>query len=643
MPPTSTTRTGLRLRHLSFHGPVKSPAVLEFGPGLNVLYGASDTGKSFVVEALDFMLGGKPPLRDIPERVGYDRILLAFETITGEAFTIVRSADGGSFRLYRGLLQAPPGDEVESQELADHHNERNESNLSMFLLAQCGLNGKRVRKNSRGETNSLSFRNIARLAIVTETEITQQRSPLSDGNFVADTTNLATFRLLLTGVDDSALVTSPTRGPEEQSREAQLQLLDQLLDDYRDRLKELTKAQTHQELSEQLERIDASLRQHSQLLKDTEAEFQDSASRRRVLRKRLEEERDRRSEVLALLERFSLLDRHYVSDIRRLKAIEEGGTLFSVLGPTVCPLCGAEPAHHRSNADCDGNVDAVVEAARHEIEKIDLLRSELAITVKELTHEGVTIDRRIPRVIEELGQISGQMDSLVAPKLAKLRASYAEFTDKRAEVREALSLYTTVQDMERRHADLKEGEEVQKQSAVSDGDIPTTVANGFSENVEAILKAWHLPEGGRVYFDPKTRDIVIAGKQRIARGKGLRAITHAAFSIGLLDYCYANGTPHPGFVVLDSPLLAYREPDGTEDDLTGTDLKEQFYTYLQALPKDRQVIVVENTDPPDTIRDLPQVLMFSKNPHSGRYGFFPLVEHADDGSTDGAHPVSAAS
>ena len=31
---------------------------------------------------------------------------------------------------------------------------------------------------------------------------------------------------------------------------------------------------------------------------------------------------------------------------------------------------------------------------------------------------------------------------------------------------------------------------------------------------------------------------------------------------------------------------SYREPDGKEDDLRGTDLKEQFYSYLQALTAD---------------------------------------------------------
>ena len=68
-----------------------------------------------------------------------------------------------------------------------------------------------------------------------------------------------------------------------------------------------------------------------------------------------------------------------------------------------------------------------------------------------------------------------------------------------------------------------------------------------------------------------------------------------------------------------------KEPDGTEDDLTGTDLQEQFYAYLEALPSDTQVIVVENTDPPASIMKREQSLMFGKNPHHGRYGLFPYI------------------
>lgn len=619
----TATTPGFRLRFLGFFGPQKPPATVTFGPGLNVLYGASNTGKSFIVEAIDFMLGGKPPLRDIPERVGYDLVLLGIETLDGETFTLWRSMDGGGFRLYDGMHQAPPASDVPHKLLDEQHSEKNDSNLSSFLLSLCGLGGKRVRRNSRNETNSLSFRNIARLMIVNETEITQQNSPLFDGNPIANTPNLATFKLLLTGTDDSALVASSKREPEELSRDAQLQLLDQLLDDYREQLKELTKSP--KELSEQLEKIDASLRQHTEQVTTTETAFQQAAGKRRELRKKLEESRERRAEVGALLERFSLLDKHYASDIERLRAIEEGGTLFNILSSGHCPLCGAAPAHHHSDAECDGNIDAVVQAARKEIAKIEILRGELSATVHNLEREGASFDRKMPAVVQELDQISESVDRLISPKLSKLRVSYSEFADKRGEIREALALYATVQDMERRRADLEKGVEDEKAGALASADIPTTVAHSFAKTVEAILTGWHFPEAGDVYFDSKTRDLVIAGKSRSAFGKGLRAITHAAFTLGLLAFCRSRQTPHTGFVVLDSPLLAYREPDGTEDDLRGTDLQEQFYAYLEGLLADTQVIVVENTNPPAAIIARDQSLMFSKNPHHGRYGLFPYL------------------
>lgn len=622
------TVPGFRIRHLSFHGSNREPAAIEFGPGLNVLYGASDTGKSFVVDAIDFMLGGKPPLRDIPERVGYDRVLMAIETMAGEVHTLSRSADGGRFTLYPGLhtdVKVLTGD---GRELSDQHSDRNADNLSSFLLQLCDLSGKRVRKNKAGDTNSLSFRNIARLQIVTETEITAQRSPLTDGNPTADTPNFATFKLLLTGVDDSALRGGKPATPEDQSREAQLGLLDSMIGDYESRLKQLTKSPD--ELNDQMERLDASLSREVERLSVTEAEYRKASSRRRELRSRLEEGRDRRAEIASLLERFELLALHYDSDVARLQGIEEAGTLFEVLGQTICPLCGAAPEHHRHEASCDGDVEAVVTAARSEIAKIDLLRKELTDTQAALEREAVSFDRRLPRIEEELQTLASQIEQTISPELSRRRTGYGDLADKRGEVREALSVQETLRDMEQRREALNQSGGGERTANVADGDLPSTIAERFALKVEAILKAWHFPEAERVFFDSKSRDLMIAGKQRTARGKGLRAITHAAFTIGLLEYCREQETPHPGFVVLDSPLLAYRAPDGDEDDLTGTDLNQQFYGHLAALPDNRQVIIVENSNPPSDIMTLPQSLMFSRNPHSGRYGFFPLPSLQSD-------------
>jgi hypothetical protein len=328
-------------------------------------------------------------------------------------------------------------------------------------------------------------------------------------------------------------------------------------------------------------------------------------------------------EVEVLLQVFNLLESNYVSDVQRLKGIEEGGTLFEVLGKATCPLCGALPEHHRAE-ECGGDASAVVAAARSEIAKIVVLRAELVGTIGDLRKEAMRFDRRLPQLEEELRAVANEIEKMVAPRLAQLRASYSDLADKKGQVREAASLLETIVDIEERRAHLEKQENDEKSSSVSSGDLPSTVADEFSKTVESILKEWHFPEAERIHFDQKKRDLVIAGKLRTARGKGLRAITHSAFTIALLEYCRSNIKPHPGFVVLDSPLLAYREPESEEDkELAGTDLAEQFYNYLAGRPNDRQIIIVENRDPPAAIQQSGQVTMLSKNPGSGRYGFFP--------------------
>ena len=56
------------------------------------------------------------------------------------------------------------------------------------------------------------------------------------------------------------------------------------------------------------------------------------------------------------------------------------------------------------------------------------------------------------------------------------------------------------------------------------------------------------------------------------------------------------------------------------------------------------MIIVENSDPPEAIVALPQVTMFSKNPHSGRYGFFPssatMPVQSEVGGEGDVNPVS---
>jgi hypothetical protein len=266
----------------------------------------------------------------------------------------------------------------------------------------------------------------------------------------------------------------------------------------------------------------------------------------------------------------------------------------------------------------------VVQGAKVEIAKIEVRQTELVETITSLRKEAVSFERRLPALERSLHELSTQLENIVAPNLRTLRKTYTELVDKRGTVREALNLHETLRDLEGRKARLEEADGRVDPGNVSDVDLSTSTVDKFASLILEILRAWHFPEVDRVHFDMKARDLVINGKARTSFGKGLRAITQAAFTIGLLEHCRRQDTPHPGMVVLDSPLLSYREPESAADDLRGTDLNSHFYHYLQTTKEDCQMIIIENTDPPPDVEATLGATKFTGRSDVGRYGLFSL-------------------
>jgi hypothetical protein len=140
-----------------------------------------------------------------------------------------------------------------------------------------------------------------------------------------------------------------------------------------------------------------------------------------------------------------------------------------------------------------------------------------------------------------------------------------------------------------------------------------------------VLTEWGFPGKKQVAFDLSTYDLIIDGKERRNNGKGVRAITHAAFKVALLLFCRGKNLPHPGFLVLDTPLLTYRDPIKSplapdEEELRNTDLKQRFFDHLGQLGEGAQFLVFENVDPPVGIEDYASVETFTNDPDEGRQG-----------------------
>ena len=611
--------SGLLLRYLAFFGPEKPPADLSFAPGLNVICGASETGKSFIVESIDFMLGQEKPVRDIPERDRYDRIRLAIESTGWPPLTLDRSVEGGNFRAFEeSLTDGSP--QSDPKTLRWKHSAARQDTLSYALLERTGLTMKVLRKNSAGETRSLSFRDMARLNVVTEEEIQGRGSPLLSGQYTTATGEYAAFKLLLTGTDDSALVAAKEVSGRRDQDTGKIELLDQMIAELDEEGAE------EEELNDQLARLDKSIQGQNEALDAVQKVLDAVLERRGVAAGELRNRKARVAEIDELVERFRLLDSHYQTDLDRLAAIHESGSLFVHLEQQPCPLCGALPGDQHLASECEGNTEAVVQAADAEMVKIDRLRRELTDTVTSLTTERWELQESLAQFDNEYKASEQELNEIASPAVSTERASYNQLVSERADVRFVLEKINRLKRLtvQRAALDAEQPEAVGGPSATKT-QVSKNVLDEFAQTIEGILQEWHFPNANRVFFDESKRDFQIAGKDRGSTGKGLRAITHAAVKIGLMEFSRERNLPHPGFVVLDSPLLAYWKPEGDDDDLRGTDLKEMFYRYMLGLRKDNQVIIVENEHPPDFVSGEGNVIVFTKNPHQGRYGFFPVT------------------
>ncbi|SBU97322.1 hypothetical protein YW5DRAFT_05470 [Streptomyces sp. Ncost-T6T-1] len=98
---------------------------------------------------------------------------------------------------------------------------------------------------------------------------------------------------------------------------------------------------------------------------------------------------------------------------------------------------------------------------------------------------------------------------------------------------------------------------------------------------------------------------------------------HSAFTTALAHYCHEHDRPHPGLVVLDSPVVTYRDPQGDApgDDVPMTSaVLDHFYRNMLAFP--RQVSIFENPDPPQDVIAQARTHRFGLQ-ESDRAGFFP--------------------
>jgi hypothetical protein len=613
----------MQLRSLCLCGNMIKDACVSFVPGANVITGVSDTGKSYILRCIDYALGAESLSKQIEEAPRYARVVLELQNSASDFLTIMRHLGGGDVDIYR--TSSDRMQETKPETVPWRRAGKTEKpDLSKVVMDFAGIPEARLRKNERGETQRLTLRVLTPLFLIDENAIISERSPLLGEGGYDETPHKRAFSFLLTGKDDSSVVAAEKREIVQAEQRGRLALIEELLEPIETRL-----AAAPDDPSDDQDRSEKVTETIERL---TSALTEDREERSRLRQERIsaiELLQKAESQLIAIAElrkRYDLLDQRYKSDLERLDFIAEGAYYLNGLQEIRCPLCDQPlTAEHRAHlAGSDGS--QIYSAAQAEAAKIRGLLADLHQAVRLLEERRRGWGQERDRASEEMERIEKTLVQDLGPRLQETKQRLDSLIQLR------LNLESRRADEDQVSALREFREQLTKnvawrsrQPKQSWAGLDRSAVHGLCLEIQKLLQEWAWPGRAQVSFDEKAYDIELDGKPRQSHGKGVRAVLRSAFAIGAMRYASNEDLPHPGFVIIDSPLATFKQGKtmGDNSESIAPEFEAAFWASIARTSPDLQILVLENKEPPPSFTGNLNLVEFSGPSGSGRRGFMP--------------------
>lgn len=595
-------------------------AFIEFGPGANILAGQSDTGKSYLLHCLDYIFGADELKKRIPEAEPYSQLFVQFRNALGEDLTLERSLSGGGLAAHYCKISGISG---EGEKIVVRRGSSGQTkDITAVLFPFAGMNPEaRLRKNDRGEIQRLTIRTVLPVFLINEISIIDEKSPVvGDAAFDA-TARKRMFAYLLSGKDDTGILAAERQDIVKARNSAKLGLISEMLEPLQHR-----SSQFDDDPEETVEKVDAAIEAISAELSQT---TEQRGALFRLLQTETAELQKAETQIIAIeevLSRYKLLGERYRSDLKRLDFIAEGAHYFSGLQDVTCPLCDQPMDFKHIHTAADNSV-SIYEGARIEAAKIKALDADLAETM-------LTLDTRLASWKEQrensntnIGSFETRLNQILTPTLIGLNKRLERLIARRVALENIRNDRDQLQSLQMMKDDIEKATSGRSAASSKWEPLPSVALRGFCKSVEDVLVEWKWANDPRVEFDQVDFDIVVDGQSRQSHGKGVRSVLYAAFVVGLLRYSNSQGKPHPGFIVLDSPLTSYRKAPARNqaDGPVSQSVETAFWESLLKLDPATQIIVIENKEPPTNVARGVHYQWFAGDTAVGnqRQGFIP--------------------
>lgn len=579
------------------YGNGKKTSVVKFGKGLNVICGPSNTGKSYIIAIIDYLFGGKET--PIDPLSGYDSVAIDIVTDKGYKAHFKRKIGTNKVEIESGIPQI----ESKSYSVGKALNE--------IYLKLIGIDKScDIISSQEFKTQALTWRTILKMLLISDERISQLDSIVVSSKFKNMTAALSAFLYLIDGIDRTPNAEVEGKDIKEAKRKAVTAYIKKQIVSFTERNNELNDSYAMVDKTD----IEKGIERIINEISETENKINSATENSKKLLKSIYEISAQLEEAEFLQERYTSLETQYESDIKRLRFIIDGEKKKPQNHMTKCPFCETEMKHH--------NHMSYAKSSEAEIRKIEMLLADLKDTKKELSAEIEGYKESMQKLSSDNDGILNLINDELRPHTDELKNALSLYRSKLQIQNEMTFIKNLASKME---ADIFENENDEESS------LKYNVKNHFEKEtidyinkyLDEILKKCGFPEYLTSHLNLEDFDVVINARKKRVEGKGYRAFINTIFAYVLMKYLSFHAKYTPKLLILDSPIRSLSEKDESIPErinFSPDGMKNTLFKYFAENQDAGQIIVAENIIPDIEYKDA-NLIIFTKDKESGRYGF----------------------
>ena len=606
---------GFRIISVTARSKERGDVSLTFGPGLNIIQGRSDSGKTCVANCIDFAFGGATE-QPFKETARYESVTLVVAPNDADGEVILSRTVG---KNQISVVSTVAGIDTDTYDVNYRKGAKNPC-INLVWLKLIGLDGETmVNANLRFEKKRLTWKNLLRIFYLDEDRIDNKESIVEPkSKYNENTLFLSCLLYLLTAKAYTATDAQEKAELKKARRKAVADYVTRKMSDASDRKKQLEAelkiyepADVEKGLSEAMEalheiqgRISIALQESDQLLTNIMA-----AEQRLV-------------ECDVLLGRYHRLSSQYKADIRRLSLIVEGEQAYQLIPEsTICPYCEGTIKPQKR--------ESYIASSKVELERTMAQLNGLGDTISDVESRQTEISKELEKLKEQRDTLQAHVKRDLRPQEDSLMNeinAYKAYQRIASEI-DLITTYSKEYDDDLVALDLEKKNEQKIEFRPKEyfGDDFITV---MSEYAESILKECKYAGLISAHLDFSKFDIVINGEPKeTSHGKGYRSYINTVMIMMLRKYISQHAIYDPHIFIVDTPLHGF---DEAANDKMPDSMRAGLYRYFMNHQDEGQLIIIENLDHIphlDFAASGATVVTFEKEVGPGkRYGFLNITD-----------------